>query len=65
MYAAQQLLSGGYDVSLVNSQSLLKWPQGLDSQWISEDLTPDPLFLDLIRDCVNNDPGMSLLLSSA
>lgn len=57
IYAVQQLLAHGYDVSLVNSQSLMRWPQGSNPDWIGEGYRPDPFFVDLIRYSVERDPG--------
>ncbi|KFY61367.1 hypothetical protein V496_05056 [Pseudogymnoascus sp. VKM F-4515 (FW-2607)] len=55
--AVEELLDHGYDVSLVNSQSLLSWPEPSNPCWISEEITPDPFFIELIGKCVKNDPS--------
>ena len=57
MGAVDMLLDNGYDVSVVNSQSLVRWPQGCDPDWCGEDITPDPFFIELIGKCVRNDPS--------
>lgn len=55
--AVEVLLRHQYDLSTVNSHSLLKWPQGSNPNWIGESTTPDPFFIELVRKCVENDPG--------
>jgi hypothetical protein len=57
MHALEILLNHGYDVSLANSHSLCRWPDGRDTYWFLEPIVLDPFFLKLIARCVDTCPG--------
>ncbi|KAK7893841.1 hypothetical protein LTR67_006542 [Exophiala xenobiotica] len=58
MHALEILLNHGYDVSLANSHSLCRWPDGREIFWGAvEHIVLDPFFLELVARCVNTCPG--------
>jgi len=55
--------SDRFDVSEIESPTLALWPKPCDPNWLSESLTPDPLFINLMEILVQNDPGIHSLPS--
>ncbi|KAF2230002.1 hypothetical protein EV356DRAFT_509518 [Viridothelium virens] len=51
------LLDSGFDVSLLNSRSIMSWHIH-KFDFVRGDIFPsDPFYLEVIRNCVTNDPG--------
>lgn len=47
----------GYDPSDVESPRSGSWPKPCDPNWISEEMTPDPFFIEMMSEFVKRDPG--------
>jgi hypothetical protein len=51
------ILECGFDPSNINSPSFQRWPPPLSPNWISEELTPDPFFIEYLAALAKASPG--------
>lgn len=58
MYLVQELLDHGLDLVEPNIHVMDQWPRACDPNWISEEITPDPFFVEIFARLVRVFPGM-------
>jgi hypothetical protein len=51
------ILKAGFEPSGIDSPLFQKWPASCSPNWISEELTPDPFFLEYLTTLVKASPG--------
>lgn len=51
------VLKSGFDSSRIDSPLFQDWPTPCSPNWISEELTPDPFFLEYLAAIAKEDPG--------
>jgi hypothetical protein len=51
------ILQAGFEPSGTDSPLFQKWPNSCSPNWISEELTPDPFFLEYLTILVKASPG--------
>lgn len=55
----RMILENGFDPSNIASPLFQRWPQPLSPNWIAEDITPDPFFIEYLATIANTSPGES------
>ena len=54
-----------YDPSILESPRPGLWPKPCDPNWISEEITPDPFFIELMSEFVKRDPGKCIFTTQS
>jgi hypothetical protein len=57
MYLLRQILHFGFDPSVIDSPLVKKWPLTSSPNWLSEERTQDPFFIEYIACLVKDNPG--------
>lgn len=51
------LLCFGLNPEHMDASLFQDWPESSNSGWLAESITPDPMFVEFLRDCLRKQPG--------